>query len=79
MADGDFPNRYGARLIVTTRSNERLSAEVEDVRGTVGRPIAADEVLSKFFDCARRALEDGAPSRSWRLSKSWTVHLTSRH
>jgi 2-methylcitrate dehydratase PrpD len=63
MADGDFPNRYGARLIVTTRSKERLSAEVEDVRGTAGRPLADGEVLGKFFDCTRRALQDEAPER----------------
>lgn len=63
MADGDFPNRYGARVIVTTRSNERLRAEVEDVRGTPGRPLADGEVLGKFLDCARRALQDGEPER----------------
>jgi len=63
MADGDFPNRYGARLTVTTRSGARHSAEVDDVRGTVDRPLAEGEALSKFLDCAGRALQDGAPEQ----------------
>jgi 2-methylcitrate dehydratase PrpD len=63
MKDGDFPNRYGARLTVTRRSGEKLSAEVEDVRGTVGRPLAEGEMLGKFLDCARLALQVGAPER----------------
>ena len=63
MADGDFPRRYGARLNVATRSGGRLSAEVDDVRGTLGRPFADGEVLGKFLDCARRALRNGAPDR----------------
>jgi 2-methylcitrate dehydratase PrpD len=44
MADGDFPNRYGARLTVTTQSREKLSVEVDDVRGTPARPFAPGEV-----------------------------------
>jgi 2-methylcitrate dehydratase PrpD len=63
MADGDFPNRYGARLTVTTRSGEKLPAEIADVRGTAGRPLADAEVLAKFTDCAHRALREGAPER----------------
>ena len=63
MVDGDFPNRYGARLTVTTRSDERLSAEVADVRGTPGRPFAQGELPAKFYDCARRMLQGDAPER----------------
>lgn len=63
MADGDFPNRYGARLTVTTQSNEKLSLEVDDVRGTPARPFAPDEVLRKFYDCTGRVLQDGAPEQ----------------
>jgi 2-methylcitrate dehydratase PrpD len=63
MADGDFPNRYSARLTVITRSGARLSAEVEDVKGTLGRPFADGEVRGKFLDCASRALESGGPER----------------
>lgn len=63
MADGDFPNRYGARLTVTTRSGAKLSAEVDDVRGTPSRPLTEDEVLDKFFDCASRAFRDRSPER----------------
>jgi 2-methylcitrate dehydratase PrpD len=63
MADGDFPKRYGARLTVTTCSGARFSAEVDDVRGTIGRPLAEGEALSKFIDCASRALRDGAPEQ----------------
>ena len=63
MVDGDFPNRYGARLTVTTRSNERLSAEVADVRGTPERPFAQGELPAKFYDCARRVLQGDAPER----------------
>jgi 2-methylcitrate dehydratase PrpD len=63
MADGDFPNRYGARLTVTTRSGARHLVEVDDVRGTIGRPFAEGEVLRKFLDCAGRALQDGAPEQ----------------
>ncbi len=63
MADGDYPNRYGARLTVTTRSNEKLTVEVDDVRGTPARPFAPGEVLRKFHDCTGRVLEDGAPER----------------
>ena len=63
MADGDFPNRYGARLTVTTRSNEKLSMEVDDVRGTPARPFTPGEVLGKFYDCTGRVLQDEAPER----------------
>ena len=63
MADGDFPNRYGARLTVTTQSNEKLSAEVADVRGTPGRPFAPGELSAKFHDCARRVLQGDAPEQ----------------
>jgi 2-methylcitrate dehydratase PrpD len=63
MADGDFPNRYGARLTVTTQSREQLSMEVDDVRGTPARPLAPHEVLGKFYDCTGRVLQDGAPEQ----------------
>ena len=63
MADGDFPNRYGARLTVTTQSNEKLSVEVDDVRGTPARPFSSGEVLRKFYDCAGHVLQDEAPER----------------
>jgi 2-methylcitrate dehydratase PrpD len=63
MPDGDFPRRYGARLTVTTRSNQTLSAEVEDVRGTPRRPFAPGELLGKYYDCARRMLQGDAPVR----------------
>jgi 2-methylcitrate dehydratase PrpD len=58
MADGDFPNHYGARLTVTTQSSEKFTVEVDDVRGTPARPFAPGEVLRKFHDCAGRVLED---------------------
>jgi 2-methylcitrate dehydratase PrpD len=63
MADGDFPSRYGARLTVTTRGNEKLAAEVDDVRGTPARPFAPGEVLRKFYDCTGGVLQDGAPEQ----------------
>ncbi len=63
MADGDFPNRYGARITVTTRAGERLCAELADVRGTPGRPLAPGELTAKFYDCARLALQGEAPER----------------
>jgi hypothetical protein len=63
MPDSDFPKRYGARLTVTTQSNEKLSAEVADVRGTPGRPFALGELSDKFHDCARRMLQGDAPER----------------
>jgi 2-methylcitrate dehydratase PrpD len=63
MADGDFPNRYGGRVTVTTLSNDRFTAEVEDVRGTPGRPFSEGEAFRKFYDCAAPVLRDGAPER----------------
>jgi 2-methylcitrate dehydratase PrpD len=63
MADGDFPNRYGARVTVTTGSNDRLTAEVDDVRGTPGRPFSEGEALAKFYDCTLPVLRDDAPER----------------
>jgi 2-methylcitrate dehydratase PrpD len=63
MPDGDFPNRYGARVTVTIGSNEKLTAEVLDVRGTPGRPFAQGELPAKFYDCARRMLQGDAPER----------------
>jgi len=63
MADGDFPNRYGARVTVTTRCNDRFTAEVKDVRGTPERPFSKDEALRKFYDCALPVLCDDAPER----------------
>jgi 2-methylcitrate dehydratase PrpD len=63
MADGDFPNRYGARLTVTTRSKEMLSIEVDDVRGTPRRPFTRGELLLKYYDCARGVLQGDAPER----------------
>jgi 2-methylcitrate dehydratase PrpD len=63
MADADFPNRYGARLTVTTRSGATLSAAVDDVLGTPGRPFAPGELLRKFEACARLVLKDEAPEQ----------------
>jgi 2-methylcitrate dehydratase PrpD len=63
MAHGDFPNRYGARITVLTRANRSLSAEVEDVKGTIRRPLAVAEPLGKFLDCARPVLQDEMPER----------------
>jgi len=63
MADGDFSNRYGARVTVTNRSNDRFTAEVEDVRGTPGRPFSEGEALCKFYDCTAPVLRDDAPER----------------
>lgn len=63
MADGDFPNRYGARLTVTTHARQKLIAQVDDVRGTAGRPLAEGEALGKFLACARRALTGDAPEQ----------------
>ena len=77
MADGDFPNRYGARLTVTTRSNEKLSAEVTDVRGTPGRPFAPGELSAKFYDCARRVLQDDAPEQLAAAVDRWMMHRIS--
>jgi hypothetical protein len=59
MADGDFPNRYGAHL--TSRS--KFSAEVDDVRDTPARPFAQGEVLRKLYYCARGVLRDETPER----------------
>jgi 2-methylcitrate dehydratase PrpD len=63
MVDGDFPNRYGARVTVTNRSSDRFTAEVEDVRGTPGRPFSEGEALRKFYDCTAPVLRDDAPER----------------
>jgi 2-methylcitrate dehydratase PrpD len=63
MPDGDFPKHYGARLTVTTGSNDTLTAEVTDVRGTPGRPFAPGELSAKFYDCARRMLAGDAPEQ----------------
>lgn len=63
MADSDFPNRYGARITVRSRPSGKFTAEVEDVRGTPGRPFSASEVLRKFYDCAQPVLRDDAPER----------------
>jgi 2-methylcitrate dehydratase PrpD len=63
MADGDFPDRYGARVTVTTHCNDRFTAEVKDVRGTPERPFSKDEALRKFYDCALPVLRDDAPER----------------
>jgi 2-methylcitrate dehydratase PrpD len=63
MEDGDFPNHYSARLTVTRRSGEQLSAEVDDVRGTLKRPLASSEILAKFRDCAGKALQPDATER----------------
>jgi 2-methylcitrate dehydratase PrpD len=63
MADGDFPNRYGARVTVRSRSSGKFTSQVEDVRGTPGRPISAREALGKFYDCTLPVLRDDAPER----------------
>jgi 2-methylcitrate dehydratase PrpD len=63
MPDGDFPRRYGARLTVTTRSNDTLSAAVDDARGTPGRPFASGELLAKYYACSRHVLQGDAPER----------------
>jgi len=63
MPDGDFPNRYGARLTVTTRSNATLGAAVDDVLGTPGRPFARGELMGKFEACVGPVLKDEAPAR----------------
>jgi 2-methylcitrate dehydratase PrpD len=63
MADGDFPNRFGARITVTTCCNDRFTAEVENVRGTPGRPLTEGEVVRKFYDCTQPVLGEDVPER----------------
>ena len=70
MADGDFPNRYGARLIVTTRSNERLSAEVEDVRARPDGRLRTARCSASSSTVPAVRCRTRRPSGSWRLSAS---------
>jgi 2-methylcitrate dehydratase PrpD len=55
--------------------NEKLSVEVDDVRGTPAA-ICAGEVLRKFYDC-RSCAPTRRPSGLRQLSTSWTVQRTS--
>jgi hypothetical protein len=48
---------------VTTRCNDRFTAEVENVRGTPARPLTEGEALRKFYDCTLPVLGNDAPLR----------------
>lgn len=61
--DAGFPERYAARLRVTTAAGRAETAEVADVRGGARRPFPRATVHAKFRDNARRALAAGAVER----------------
>jgi 2-methylcitrate dehydratase PrpD len=62
--DSGFPERFPARVRVTTRSGEVLHAEVDDVRGGAGRPVTTATVLAKVADNLRLAgVPDTAAAR----------------
>jgi 2-methylcitrate dehydratase PrpD len=66
MVDGGFPERYRARITVTTEAGETLTAAVDDVRGGPRRPLERGLIHDKFRDNAARALEDGAVDAVFR-------------
>ena len=51
-----YPRQYTAELVVTTRDGRRLSRTESATRGSLERPISAEDVRQKFEANARRAL-----------------------
>jgi 2-methylcitrate dehydratase PrpD len=51
-----YPRQYTARLAVTTRDGRRLRRAESATRGSLERPMTAQEVQAKFWSNARRAL-----------------------
>lgn len=66
MADGGFPERYRARITVTTAAGETLTSDVDDVLGGPRRPLERRLIHDKLRDNAARALEDGAVEAVFR-------------
>jgi len=60
MADGGFPERFRARVTVTTAAGETLACEVDDMLGGPRRPLPRSAIHDKFRSNAARALEAGA-------------------
>ena len=57
MAD-DSPCQWGAEVVVTLTSGERLASRIDDYprRGPGGDPMRREELWTKFEDCAGLAL-----------------------
>ena len=57
MAD-DSPHQWGAEVVVTLTSGERLASRIDDYprRGPGGDPMRREELRAKFEDCAGLAL-----------------------
>lgn len=54
----DSPHQWGAEVIVTLTTGERLASRIDDYprRGPGGDPMCREELWAKFNDCASRAL-----------------------
>ena len=54
----DGPYQWGAEVVVTLASGERLASRIDDYprRGPGGDPMRREELWAKFEDCAGRAL-----------------------
>jgi 2-methylcitrate dehydratase PrpD len=57
MAD-DSPHQWGAEVVVTLTSGERLASRIDDYprRGPGGDPMRREELWAKFENCAGLAL-----------------------
>lgn len=47
--DSGFPARFPARVTAVTRDGRTLTAEVDDVAGSAGRPVAEAQVVAKLM------------------------------
>ncbi|MGH6884961.1 MAG: MmgE/PrpD family protein, partial [Geminicoccales bacterium] len=78
MEDGGFPQRFRARITVTTAAGETLGCEVDDVLGGPRRPLPRSAIYDKFRDNAARALEAGAVEAVFAAVASLDVAASCR-
>jgi 2-methylcitrate dehydratase PrpD len=65
-AASGFPERYPARMRITTVGGLERTYEVDDVQGSLSRPLSSEEVTAKFIYNAAPTLGEAAALSSVR-------------
>lgn len=54
----DSPDQFGAEVIITLRSGQRIARRINSLIGRGGdNPLSSEELWEKFSDCAQRSLD----------------------
>ena len=68
--DRRYPASWPSWVEVRTRSGALFRQEVENPKGDPENPLAEEELLAKFADCAGAAFDEGRRQEIWRAIRS---------